>query len=167
MSDCPQCKRRLGAKTSCRCGYVMLGGSTSAPGAPPVKMISCCIDMCHEGAICRIFTDTGWANVCRSHYPSIARAAKSYSYNSAACAAGRKAYEGSYHYRQKHGGASKGSEDARRTAELKQIQTELEVMKRRMEESAPTRVPGQDDEELPLGIARDPLEQEFSNDAPA
>lgn len=156
MSDCPQCKRRLGAKTSCKCGYVMPGGSTYSPGSPPVKVIACVHLNCIEPAICSIFTKTGWANVCRPHYPTIERAA--YSSNSLVMKELRKAYEGSYDYRRRHG-LEKGARPDRAA-----IDAELAEVKRRMEAARPAREPGQDDEGLALCIGRDPLEAEFQNE---
>lgn len=156
---CGDCGGKLGVRaTRCRCGWVMPGAPRDV-NAPPVKIIACCFSNCSDNAICRIFTSTGWANVCLAHYPQVARNEKSYSYNSPACVDARKVYEGSFHYRQKHGGRPAAPEDTQRTAELKQVAAELEEVRRRMEAAA-GRQPGEDDD-LALGIGRDQLEQEF------
>lgn len=139
---CTSCKRRLKADAvTCLCGW-------SATGSQAVRaVIACCVEMCPEGAICRIFTKTGWANVCRTHYPTIERA--SYSVNSPVMKAARAAYEKSYDYRRRHGLEKVAPSD--RSA----LEAELAEVKRRMEAAAPQREPGQDDDD-PLAIAADP-----------
>jgi len=147
---CVECGGKLGVKaTKCRCGWVMPGAPRDA-GAPPPVLIACCFANCPEGAICRMYTKTGWANVCLTHYPKLETVPLRS--NAPHIAAARKAYEGSFHYQQRHDGEAPRQKD--RTA----IDAELAAMRTKMAEF---RQPGQDDEELPLGVARDPLEAEF------
>ena len=155
---CGDCGGKLGVKaTKCRCGWVMPGAPRDA-GTPLPVVIACCYSNCAEGAICRVFTPTGWANVCRTHYPTIELSKKSYAPANRAVSEGRKAYEGSFHYRQRHGG------EAPRAADRSALETELEEVRRKMAESR-ARQPGQDDEEMPLGISLDPLEAELEGRA--
>jgi len=135
-SKCGDCGGKLGVKaTKCRCGWVMPGAPRDST-ARPVRVISCCFSSCLDGAICRIFTKTGWANVCRGHYRQVAREAGGYMPRSETAAAIRKIYEGSYHYRRKHG-------QEKSPAERSQLDVELEAMRQRMQAG---RQPGQDDE---------------------
>ena len=155
-AKCPDCGGKLGVKAvKCRCGWVMLGAPRDS-NTPPVKVIACCFDGCPEGAICRIFTKTGWANVCRTHYPALAREAPGYAPRSLAAEETRKIYERSYHYRQKHGGRP-----VEPLQDRSGLEAELAEIKRKMEAQ---RQPGSDDD-LPLGIERDPLEQDFLDKA--
>ena len=41
---------------------------------PPEPFIQCCFQNCTERATIRMHTKTGWANVCRTHYPHLERA---------------------------------------------------------------------------------------------
>lgn len=123
------------------------------------KVIACCYEMCDQPAICSVSTKTGRANVCRTHYTTIER--WSAPTNTPFANECREAYKNSYAYRQKHGIAAPDKSEQR-----KQIEAELEQVRQKMAESL-ARQPGQDDEELALGIARDPLETEFQNGAPA
>jgi hypothetical protein len=34
----------------------------------PERIIDCCIGLCSQRAVCRVWTKTGWANVCTAHY---------------------------------------------------------------------------------------------------
>lgn len=152
-SECPDCKRRLGAKTTCRCGWVMPG---TAAGAPSRPMIACCYAECIAGALCRVWTKTGWANVCLTHYPKIDRADRptGKSWFEIEC---RTAYEKSHDYRKRHGGqkVDSGAAEIR-----KQVEAEF-AQRRKANFEADGRDPGADDDDLPLGIGRDPLEQEI------
>ena len=89
-----------------------------------------------EGAICRLWTATGWANVCRSHYSkveTVPRRSESLTVREI-----REAYLKSAH--------------ARRGGSIPPAQVIGELLPRE---------PGDDREDLALGIERDPLEQEF------
>jgi len=124
-------------------------------GSPPVKVIACCWSSCLEGAICRVFTKTGWANVCRTHYPKIELSDKSYAGDSLVMKEIREAYHESYTYKRfKAGDMPAGL-----------IGNLIPSATARKHGEDPTREPGQDEEELPLGIGRDPLEQEFMDKA--
>lgn len=122
-------------------------------------MIACCFAGCGEGAICRVWTKTGWANVCKAHYPSIDRVPllQSMSPRSVEC---REAYKRSFAYRQKHGGESPRSD----IEERRRVEADLGVMRKRMAEAA-GRQPGEDDDAMALGIPIDPLEQQFQSEA--
>ena len=155
---CDRCKRRLKADAmSCVCGWSASGATDFAPRA----VIACCFSNCAEGAICRVFTPTGWANVCKSHYPKIELSKKSYAPTNQAVLEGRRAYEGSFHYRQKYGGeAPKTNLEERRA-----LESELAGVREKMAAFA-GRQPGEDSEEdrpadLPLGIPLDDFEREL------
>ena len=93
---CPDCGGSLGTKaTRCRCGW----RASISVDAVPRFSISCCYETCLEGAICRVPTKTGWANVCRTHYPDIEIVRKRS--NSAVVQEIRQAYEGSFAFRHK------------------------------------------------------------------
>lgn len=95
MSNCPECGGKLGVKaTKCRCGWVLPGAAREV--ATPAAVIPCCYSGCPEGAICRVPTKTGWANVCKTHYGQveIVRQAS----NSPTVIEARKAYEKSALY---------------------------------------------------------------------
>jgi len=142
VSNCPECNGALGTRaTKCRCGWKMPG---TAQSFEPKAHIDCCYAGCTEGAICKVFTKTGWANVCNTHYPKLARenAKLSYSSDSPACIEGRKAWENSPDYRAKHGLPAKKRDDA--------LEAELAAMKDRM---AAFREPGEDLEEELADIA--------------
>ena len=130
---CSNCRRRLRADaTSCLCGKF------GAASQIIRRVITCCFDGCPEGAICRILTKTGWANVCLGHYPKLAREAPGYAPKSMAAEETRKIYEQSYHYRQEHG-TRPAPEDR------SDLEAELAEVKRKMEAST-ERQPGSDDE---------------------
>lgn len=62
---CVRCKRRIeAAAISCVCGWTE-SQSTNR------QHIDCCMDGCQRGALVRVFTKTGWANVCETHYPEV------------------------------------------------------------------------------------------------
>ena len=68
LPACPDCGSNLGKSAyKCRCGW------KAAPALGAVEHIDCAIEGCPLGARCRVFTKTGWANVCRQHYPTIER----------------------------------------------------------------------------------------------
>ena len=59
---CERCKRRIKAEAiSCICGW----GAAFAGSRP---FIACGYEVCQREAICRIWTSTGWLNVCLEHY---------------------------------------------------------------------------------------------------
>mgnify|MGYP001594691050 CR=1 FL=1 len=91
---CSNCKRRLRMNaTSCLCGKFM--------GTPEIAThIDCCFVGCIESSICGVPTVTGWANVCRTHYPEVE--IKRRPTVNLATREIRAAYEKSQHYRQKH-----------------------------------------------------------------
>lgn len=156
MSECSQCGGKLGVKaTRCRCGWVMPGAARA--DYVPEKIISCCFANCLEGARCRVYTKTGWANVCLTHYQKIDRVPQPRTMTPFAVAC-QQAWQNSYEYRKRHGLQRSAPSD--RAA----IEAELEGVRKRMEASMPAREPGQDDD-LPLGIGRDPLEAEFMDRA--
>jgi len=128
---CANCKRRLRQDaTSCVCGKFEGQSQIMRP------VIACCFQGCADGAICRLWTKTGWANVCRTHYGKVETVPRKV--ESVVTLEIREAYEKSAHFRRQHGGeAVPGTIGA-----------------------ALPREPGSDDD-LPLGISRDPLEQEF------
>lgn len=148
-NTCPECAGKLGVKaTKCRCGWVMPGTPRDVAGPAPV-VIACCYSNCIEGAICRVWTKTGWANVCRTHYPRIEiEPRRSGSWYEMDC---REAYQKSYAYRRKNGTApAAGEPEAKRLAEMKQLAQELEARRVAMLGAQPEREPGGDDAD-PLG----------------
>lgn len=102
----------------------------------PRPHIECCYANCMECAVCRVWTKTGWANVCLIHYPKIEiEPRRTNSWYEMDC---REAYSKSPHYRKIHGGAAPAKESVPR------LDAELADMKARM---ALSRTPGEDDEQ--------------------
>lgn len=65
--QCPDCGSGLGSKAiRCRCGWSAVGGSIV-----PLPHIACSYMGCGTSAVCRVWTKTGWANVCLKHYEVI------------------------------------------------------------------------------------------------
>ena len=65
---CLDCGSPLGPKaTKCRCGWKI----EDKPAA--VAHVSCSYDGCFKGANVRVWTRTGWANVCPLHYETVER----------------------------------------------------------------------------------------------
>jgi len=64
---CDRCKRRIrfDAK-SCVCGWEEESFTHN-----PVRSISCCFAGCANSATIRVWTRTGWANVCEADYGRI------------------------------------------------------------------------------------------------
>ena len=63
---CSKCQRRLRPDAvACLCGWTAAGESARSERPP------CCFAGCGVPALARVFTDTGWANVCVEHYPQI------------------------------------------------------------------------------------------------
>jgi len=61
--NCPECGAPIGKGAyKCRCGWK---GSASPSF---VSAIACAYLPCEKPALCRVFTKTGWANVCTDHY---------------------------------------------------------------------------------------------------
>lgn len=138
---CSNCRRRLKADaTSCLCGKFGAESQTARRA-----VIACCFVGCPEGAICRVFAKTGWANICRTHYTKVELSDKTYAPPSLQMINNRKIYEDSPYYRRIHGGDSV-------PGQLGPLLPQIE------------REPGVDDD-LPLGIGRDELEQEFMDKA--
>ena len=130
-----------------------MAGKPKFVESTPRPYIACCFAGCPECAICRIFTDTGWANVCLTHYPKIKPSKKSYCPENLTVKEARRAYEASPHYRARHGGV------VAKTEERAALEAELAKVKERM---AGFREPGSDDD-LPLGIGLDALEEELAD----
>ena len=66
---CDRCKRRIKAEAlTCVCGW------SAAAGISGRRQAECCIALCDAPALCRVWTTTGWANVCPGCYPKIERA---------------------------------------------------------------------------------------------
>ena len=105
------------------------------PESQPRPHIDCCYSGCIDGAICSIFTDTGWANVCLTHYPKVKPSKKSYAPNSLAVIEARRAYENSPDYRRKHG-------IARSVEDRSALEAELATVREKM---SSFREPGSDD----------------------
>ena len=140
-SACPDCGGKIGIKaTRCRCGWKM-PGTPQRNDRPIQPAIQCCFQGCAEASICRIFTKTGWANVCRTHYPQVKESPKGYGYDSPTVVEARKAYERSPLYRRLKGG---------------------EAVPGTIGAIVP-RQPGEDAEEPALGIKVDDLEREFAD----
>lgn len=82
-SACPDCGGKIGVKaTRCRCGWKMLG-TPQQNDALRRPHIQCCFADCTNSANVRIWTKTGWANVCARvnagevgvfHYEQVERA---------------------------------------------------------------------------------------------
>ena len=140
---CTKCNRRLRASAvSCLCGW-----SVSQSTGQAKAFIACCFSGCLEGAICSIPTKTGMANICRTHYVRVERyVAPSDTPYAVEC---REAYRRSPAYQRQQMGGYSGNIGASLTGTS----------------AGPTRQPGQDDDELPLGVARDSLEAEFMEGA--
>ena len=91
---CAKCKRRLKADAvACLCGWTAAHESMA-------QHIDCCFAGCGVPALARVFTDTGWANVCVDHYPQIK--AKPYIQPSPVVDEVLKAYRASQAYRNKN-----------------------------------------------------------------
>lgn len=87
-SNCPECGGRLGvAALRCRCGWSAAGAAAiSHTPALQRPSIQCCFEGCPNPANVRLFTKTGWVNVCARvdpndktsvyHYEKIERAAR-------------------------------------------------------------------------------------------
>ena len=61
--QCPDCGSGLGAKAiKCRCGW------SAAASVAPRPRVSCCYSSCLNEALVRVWTKTGWANVCEPHF---------------------------------------------------------------------------------------------------
>lgn len=66
---CDRCKRRIKIDAiSCVCGW------TSSQASRPEYSTPCCFGGCPNSARVRVFTGTGWADVCLDDYPRLERA---------------------------------------------------------------------------------------------
>lgn len=64
--NCLDCGSPLGAGAfKCRCGW------KAAPVFAESKTVSCCYAGCPNNAALRVWTSSGWANVCEVDYGSI------------------------------------------------------------------------------------------------
>jgi len=150
LNNCPECSGKLGNKaTRCRCGWTQPGAPREVSGAPARPLIPCCFQNCLEGALVRVWTKTGWANVCVTHYPKIETVLRKV--DSWQTLEVRKAYEASADYRRRHGVTP--AEVAEREAETrKRVDLELAALREKNRQQQ-ERVPGEDDE----AIETDPL----------
>jgi hypothetical protein len=65
-NTCLSCGAPLGrGATKCRCGW------TATSSGDLQKHVDCCFVGCSKSGIVRVFTATGWANVCTLHYPEV------------------------------------------------------------------------------------------------
>lgn len=135
---CTNCRRRLRSDAiSCICGKF---GQESQVRSVPIQ---CCFAGCPEASICRIFTATGWANVCKTHYPQVKESQKSYAYNSPTAVEMREGYQRSFLRRRLDGGQA--------------VPGTIGVIVPRQ--------PGEDPVEPALGIKVDDLERELAERA--
>ena len=168
---CSNCRRRLreGA-TSCLCGKF---GSMSQIFAAPIQ---CCFAGCIEPALCSLQTPTGRANVCRTHYPKVERdyRPRVLSEQETAC---RRAYEKSPHFRRIRDGltplesdvavllrepGSDEEESAAQDGGSQPVDASIERGSVSSQDAQARPIPAAPAAAgLPLGIERDPLEQEF------
>ena len=66
MDKCPECGGKLGVEAiKCRCGW------SAASQVREPRTVPCCFVGCIEKAMCRVWTKTGWADVCVTHYQEI------------------------------------------------------------------------------------------------
>ena len=140
-SACPDCGGKIGIKaTRCRCGWKM-PGSAQQNETPRRPHIQCCVEGCPNSANVRVWTKTGWANVCaRVNASDI----------------------GTFHYEQ--------IQQVPRVTHNPYLDA-LRAARRNGPKNIPEaigniipREPGADDD-LPLRIGRDPLEEEFADRA--
>jgi hypothetical protein len=122
--QCPECKGLLSKSAiKCRCGW--LASVTVAAR----EHIQCCFAGCATSALVRVWTKTGFANVCTGHYGSIEIAYKRN--DSPHLEALRKAYENSPHYARLHGRKPLSAEElALRAAADAEMARVREAMKR-------------------------------------
>ena len=57
----------------------------------PLPRVDCCFVGCEIPALARVFTNTGWANVCTEHYPQLRNVPRVS--HSVQCEAIRKGYK--------------------------------------------------------------------------
>jgi len=63
--NCPDCGSSIGAGAyKCRCGWK----ASASESSQPMMRIECAYSSCLQGAIAKVKTNTGWANLCIGHY---------------------------------------------------------------------------------------------------